>query len=165
MPRISAIDQLAQPALKFRYKIVWLHLPGTFVYAKGVKLPQYEQATQTISRGNYKVPVKGRISWSPVTITCYRFEAVTLVDLDRYYLDHLQVGGGNQLSAADHSAADTKDLAIVYMDTTGIIPLGTWVLKNAFISGADFGNLDWSANEVQEHTLTVHYDYATYTGV
>lgn len=172
MPRISAIDQLAQPALKFRYKIVWLHLPGTFVYAKAVTLPRFSMSDAVISRANYKIPVKSRITWEPVQITCYRFEAVTLIDLGQYFTSKIQKGSFADkrdfpalLEPHDQPAWKTKDLAIINMDTTGVAPLGMWKLESAFISAVDFGNLDWAANEVQEYTLTVNYSYATYVGL
>lgn len=170
MPRIAALDTLVQPALKFRYKIVWAHLPGTFVYAKAVTLPNFSMADVTISRGSYKLPVKSRISWEPITITCYRLEALTLIDLDIYFRTKLQQTPGLLaspflLEEGDRGTHVKRDLWISYVDTTSLLPVGVWVLQNAFISGMDFQGLDWSSNEIQEISLTVKYDYAVYKGL
>jgi hypothetical protein len=35
-----------------------------------------------------------------------------------------------------------------------------WKLKGAFISNAQFGDLDWTSNDPAEITLTLSYDYA-----
>ena len=35
-----------------------------------------------------------------------------------------------------------------------------WVLKGAFIKGADFGEMDYSSNDPADITLTLQYDYA-----
>ena len=35
-----------------------------------------------------------------------------------------------------------------------------WTLKGAMIQSANFGDLDWAANEPNDITLTLRYDYA-----
>ena len=40
--------------------------------------------------------------------------------------------------------------------------IGTWVLKNAFLKSAKFGNLDYAGDDILNIEMTMRYDWAEY---
>jgi hypothetical protein len=52
-----------------------------------------------------------------------------------------------------------KDIDIYMLGPVGD-KIEQWKLKGAFISNAQFGDLDWTSNDPAEITLTLSYDYA-----
>ena len=40
--------------------------------------------------------------------------------------------------------------------------IGTWVLKNAFLTKATFGNLDYAGDDMLNIEMTMRYDWAEY---
>ena len=43
-------------------------------------------------------------------------------------------------------------------------PIEEWSLRNAWVESVDFGNLDYSSEEMVNITMSWRYDYAEYSG-
>ncbi len=74
------------------------------------------------------------------------------------------IGGtasGASLRTMSKGAATTQfdQIEIVQVNQFGA-PLETWVLNNAWIKSVNFGNLDYSSDEISEITFTFRYDWA-----
>jgi len=52
-----------------------------------------------------------------------------------------------------------KDLQVYMLGPVGD-KIEQWTLKGAFITSANFGDLDWSSNDPASIELTLAYDYA-----
>jgi hypothetical protein len=74
------------------------------------------------------------------------------------------IGGtasGAALRTMSKGAATTQfdQIEIVQINHVGT-PLETWVLNNAWIKSVNFGNLDYSSDDINEITFTFRYDWA-----
>jgi len=68
-----------------------------------------------------------------------------------------QVGTVNKSNAHDAIG----DVIIRQLDGEGSL-VGKWILNNAFITGAKFGTLDYSGDDLLNVDITIRYDWATY---
>lgn len=159
MPRILDYN-LFEPQLQFRYTMYIDGLPGSIFYAKSAQQPKYSHNPVELAYGNHKFYDKGRTTWEPITVTCYQFTRLTLTEL-RIYYSKLQINQDTAIDSPDRSTY-LRDFRLILMDPMKI-PAGTWVLKNAFISDADFGDMTWQSDaDLAEVTLTITYDYASF---
>ena len=105
---------------------------------------------------NVKRKIKGKSTWDDVTITLY---------------DPIVPSGAQQVMEwirSSHESLTGRDgyAAFYKKDITFYIlgPVGDkveqWTLKGAFITSANFGDLDWSSNDPVSIELTLAYDYA-----
>jgi len=67
------------------------------------------------------------------------------------------VGTVNKTNAQDAIG----DVVIRQLDGEGSV-IGTWSLRNAFITAAKFGNLDYAGDDILNVNITIKYDWATY---
>ena len=51
---------------------------------------------------------------------------------------------------------------VTWDEVTVQIVIGEWRLKNAFITSAKFGNLDYAGDEILNVDIGLRYDWATY---
>jgi len=55
-----------------------------------------------------------------------------------------------------------KDIQIQLLSPYDLV-VGTWKLIGAFVNTLNFGELDYSNEEIVQPRLTISYDYAIYT--
>ena len=67
------------------------------------------------------------------------------------------IGTVNKTNAQDAIG----DVVIRQLDGEGMV-IGTWSLRNAFITAAKFGNLDYAGDDILNINITIKYDWATY---
>jgi hypothetical protein len=58
-----------------------------------------------------------------------------------------------------YAAGYKRDVELEMLDPTGVV-VSKWILKNVMVTDADFGNLDYSSDDLAEITLTLQMDYA-----
>lgn len=156
MARLS--PEQFDPILSFRFRIQFSHIQNINFYGKAVTLPVVDNSTQVFDYGNTQIKVKGKTKWNDIDITCYAFEGMTMEHLWSYLNDiHQNVREGTDYYADDYK----KDIQIQLMSPSDIV-LGTWTLIGAFLSQINYGELDWSAEDIVQPRLTISYDYATY---
>ena len=57
-----------------------------------------------------------------------------------------------------YSAGYKRDVELEMLDPTGVV-VSKWILKNVMVTDADFGNLDYSSDDLAEITMTLQMDY------
>lgn len=156
MARLS--PETHNPQISFRYSIQFSLLQDIPIYGKAVSMPTIDNSPIIVDYGNTQMKVKGKTKWNDIQITCYAYERMTIDQLWQYMIDYHQ-----DVAQASDEYADTykKDLQIQLLGPTNNV-VGTWKLIGAFASVINFGQLDWSAEEVVQPELTVAYDYGTY---
>ena len=111
----------------------------------------------------------GRITWDPVEVTLVdpvhpdASAAITTALLQSgYRLPTDQVTAQASFSkAASTAALGTPRLQQI--DANGA-PVDEWSLVNAWIERVDYGQLDYTSEEMVNISLTFRYDYAEYSG-
>ena len=114
----------------------------------------------------------GRITWNPIDVT-FVDPVITKTSTNLF---RMLLNAGYEAPVANDVAlksfskktfGDTiGDVVIHQIDTDGqTIPNTSWELKNPFITSADFGQLDYSSEELVVNSVTFRYDYAVIEGV
>lgn len=147
------------PILSFRYRIQFSQIQDINIYGKAATLPTADNNPLTLDYGNTQIKVKSKTKWNDVEITCYAYEGLTMEQLWDYLNTlHQDVKLGTDKYADDYK----KDIQIQLMSPADIV-IGTWTLIGGFMANINFGELDWSTEEVVQPRITLSYDYATFT--
>ena len=123
---------------------------------KTASRPTFTSEVVELDHINVKRKIKGKSTWDDVNITLY---------------DPIVPSGAQQVMEwirSSHESLTGRDgyAAFYKKDITFYIlgPVGDkveqWTLKGAFITSANFGDLDWSSNDPVSIELTLSYDYA-----
>ena len=125
-------------------------------YARGSDLPAAENNPIVIEYGNTYMWVKGKTRWNNITMQFYSLsQPNTNAKLWDYLNKHQDISGGTDKFKADYMG--DVGIKLLNPDET---PVGTWKLIDAFISNVNWGNVDWSSEDVIQPEITFVYDYA-----
>ena len=149
----------SSPARKYRFK---MGPAGTnWWYVNSVTLPSFEINTNEYQLLNQKFKYPGVPTWNPVTISIIDV-AKSVEGLKKVLTDHgfsfLQEDGIKKIASTDPEVS--KDFIIEQMKDDGTT-LRTWTLVNSFISSVNYGDLDYSSDDLVSIEIIVAYDYAT----
>jgi len=158
MPEILEFDKIFyknfEPKLSNRFI---MEINGIESYIiKTASRPTFTSEVVELDHINVKRKIKGKSTWDDINITLY---------------DPIVPSGAQQVMEwirTSHESLTGRDgyAAFYKKDVTFYIlgPVGDkveqWTLKGAFISQANFGDLDWSSNDPVAIELTLSYDYA-----
>jgi hypothetical protein len=158
MPEILEFDKIFyknfEPKLANRFI---MEINGIESYIiKTASRPTFTSEVVELDHINVKRKIKGKSTWDDVNITLY---------------DPIVPSGAQQVMEwirSSHESLTGRDgyAAFYKKDITFYIlgPVGDkveqWTLKGAFITSANFGDLDWSSNDPVAIELTLAYDYA-----
>tara|TARA_Y100000034_G_C6836019_1_gene377810 strand:+ start:169 stop:750 length:582 start_codon:yes stop_codon:yes gene_type:complete len=137
---------------------------------KSVKKPGWTVANQDVQYLNHTFHYPGRVTWGPVS-----FEIVDTVDVgsngtvelmkllqDAGYELPVPVGteGRGLKSISKANATSTLgQVRIKTLDADGLV-VEEWVLNNAWISAAEFGNLSYAEEGILNVSVSLQYDNA-----
>jgi len=156
MARLS--PEQFDPILSFRFRIQFSQISGINFYGKAVTLPVVDNSPLILDYGNTQMKVKTKTKWNDIEITCYAYEGMTMEQLWNYLNNlHQNVREGTDFYGDDYK----KDIQIQLMSPSDNV-IGTWKLIGAFMSQINYGEFDWSTEEIVQPRLTISYDYATY---
>ena len=148
-------DNTLEPLRKFRFRV---QLKGkTYWWAKSVTQPSPEVSMNEYQLVNHKIKFPGIVTWNDVDIT--------IVDVGKKGLNlykDLKASGYSFNGGQDGLVKDPfkgKTAIIEKLDSGGKT-IETWTLYNPFIKGIKYGDLDYSADDLLEITLTLAYDSA-----
>ena len=158
MPEIYEYDKIFyknwEPKLANRFI---MEIGGIETYMiKTANRPTFTSETVELDHINVKRKIKGKSNWDDITITLY---------------DPIVPSGAQQVMdwiRLSHESITGRDgYAAFYKKTISFYTLGPvgdkvekWTLEGAFITSANFGELDWASNDPLSIELTLTYDYA-----
>ena len=143
-----------EPKLKNRFI---MQIEGINAYLiKTMNRPQIDSDEVILEHMNVTRYVKGKSRWSTIDITLYDpivpSGAQQVIEWIR--LHHESVTGRD-----GYSDFYKKNITFNLVGPVGDV-VEEWELVGAYIQSANFGDLDFSASEPVEITLTLKYDYA-----
>ena len=163
------------PKRSFRFKVQFSNnasfndaadLATTDVYwAKTATKPGFTVGSVEHAYLSHTFKFPGRVTWNDVTITM----------VDPGGTQGVGYALANMLKAAGYSVPSTTAELTTISKTKAVTGTGTvrvsqldadgaeieaWVLYNAFITEAAFGNLDYGNEDLTEYSLTLKYDWA-----
>ena len=123
---------------------------------KAISAVTFEQGEVVLNHINVYRKVKGKTTWSDLTMTL--FDPITpsgaQATMEWLRLHHESVTGRD-----GYSDFYKKDLTIDVLGPVGDI-VSEWVIKGAFIKGGNFGEYDWDTeNQAVNIELTIGMDY------
>ena len=143
-----------EPKTKNRYILYVEGIPSYLI--KTATRPSITFEEVELNNINVKRFVKGKGSWEPIEITLYDpvvpSGAQAVMEWVRLHKESVTGRDG-------YSDFYKKDITINMLGPVGD-KIEEWTLKGAFIVSAAFNDLDWSASDPAEITLSLRYDYA-----
>lgn len=155
-----------EPLRKFRFKIQFGN--DVMWWAKSVTQPSPDVSVSEHQLINHKIKYPGIVTWNDIDITLVEVgnEGKNLMmDLEMYGYGRDGSNDGlvkNRPKFQKQPPSPLFNLLITKIDSNGK-ELETWELINPFIKSVKYGDLDYSADDLLEITITVAYDSATLT--
>ena len=143
-----------EPKMSNRFIMYIEGIPAYLV--KAASRPEITNGKVTIDHVNVRRYVKGRSEWSDITVSLYDpvVPSAAQAAMEWVRLHHESVTGRD-----GYSDFYKKDITFNSLGPVGD-KVEEWTLKGAFISSANFGELDWASNDPLSIELTLAYDYA-----
>jgi len=143
-----------EPKLANRFIMEIDGIPSFMI--KTANRPKIESEVVELDHINLKRKIKGKSNWTDITITLYD----PIVPSGAQSVMEWIRSGHESITGRDGYADFYKKNIDFYM----LGPVGDkveqWKLVGAFISSAEFGDVDWSSNEPVRITWTITYYYA-----
>lgn len=143
-----------EPKLANRFIMEIDGIPSFMI--KTANRPKIESEVVELDHINLKRKIKGKSNWTDITITLYD----PIVPSGAQSVMEWVRSSHESITGRDGYADFYKKNIDFYM----LGPVGDkveqWKLVGAWISSAEFGDVDWSSNEPVMITLTITYDYA-----
>ena len=143
-----------EPKLANRFIMEIDGIPSYMI--KTANRPKLESEVVELDHINLKRKIKGKSNWTDITITLYD----PIVPSGAQSVMEWIRTGHESITGRDGYADFYKKNIDFYM----LGPVGDkveqWKIVGAFISSAEFGDVDWSSNDPVMITLTLTYDYA-----
>ena len=158
MPEILEFDKMFyrnfEPKLGNRFI---MEINGIESYIiKTASRPTFTSEVVELDHINVKRKIKGKSTWDDVTITLYD----PIVPSGAQQVMEWVRQSHESLTGRDgYSAFYKKDITFFLLGPVGD-KVEQWTLKGAFITSANFGELDWASNDPLSIELTLAYDYA-----
>jgi hypothetical protein len=143
-----------EPKMKNRYVMEIDNIPSYLVKAANRPTIQFE--TISLDHINVKRKLQGKADWQDITITLYD---PIVPSAAQKVMDWIRLGHESITGRRGYADFYKKDITFYLLGPVGD-KIEQWTLKGAFIQQANFGELDFSSNEVATIELTLSYDYA-----
>ena len=143
-----------EPKMKNRYVMEIENIPSYLV--KAMNRPTIQFETISLDHINVKRKLQGKADWQDITITLYD---PIVPSAAQKVMDWIRLGHESITGRRGYADFYKKDITFYLLGPVGD-KIEQWTLKGAFIQQANFGELDFSSNEVATIELTLSYDYA-----
>jgi hypothetical protein len=142
-----------EPKMKNRFILYVDGIPSYIV--KKVARPSIKQDSKPIDHINVQRYVKGKTTWGAMQLELYDpiVPSGAQAVMEWVRLHHESVTGRD-----GYLEFYKKDLTLNILGPVGD-KVEEWIIKGAQITEVNFGDLDWSTDEVMSFTLTVQPDY------
>lgn len=120
------------------------------------KRPSIKQEAKEIPFLNTSTWVVGRYTWDEMQVTLRDPIGPSASQAVQEWIRlHSESVTGRQGYAAGYK----RDVELEMLDPTGVV-VSKWVLKNTMATTADYGELDYSSDDLATITLNLRFDYA-----
>lgn len=120
------------------------------------KRPSINQAEQEIPFLNTSTWVVGRYTWDTMQVV---LRDPIGPSASQAVMEWVRLHSESVTGRQGYAAGYKRDVELEMLDPTGVV-VSKWILKNTMVTTVDFGNLDYSQNDLADITLTMRFDYA-----
>jgi len=142
-----------EPKVQNRFVLYADGIPSFLV--KNVAAPEFTDNVIKLDHINSYRKIRGKREWQDMTMTLY--DPITPSGAQAV-MEWARLSYESVTGRAGYSDFYKKDLVLNILGPVGDI-VGEWIIKGAFVAQADFGDLDWSNDEVVDLSITVAMDY------
>ncbi len=158
MPEILEFDKMFyknfEPKLGNRFI---MEINGIESYIiKTASRPTFTSEVVELDHINVKRKIKGKSTWDDVNITLYD---PIVPSGAQQVMEWIRTSHESLTGRDGYAAFYKKDITFYLLGPVGD-KVEQWTLKGAFITSANFGELDWASNDPVSIELTLAYDYA-----
>jgi hypothetical protein len=158
MPEILEFDKIFyknfEPKLSNRFI---MEINGIESYiVKTANRPTFTSEVVELDHINVKRKIKGKSTWDDVNITLYD---PIVPSGAQQVMEWIRTSHESLTGRDGYAAFYKKDITFYILGPVGD-KVEQWTLKGAFITQANFGELDWASNDPVSIELTLAYDYA-----
>ena len=158
MPTILGFDKMFykefEPKLQNRFIMTVDGIESYII--KTASRPTFTSEVVELDHINVKRKIKGKSTWDDVTITLYD---PIVPSGAQQVMEWVRTSHESLTGRDGYAAFYKKDITFFLLGPVGD-KVEQWTLKGAFISSANFGELDWASNDPLSIELTLAYDYA-----
>ena len=145
-----------EPKLKNRYIMTFADVGINAYLVKAMNRPQLDSDEVVLEHINTTRYVKGKSRWQPLEVTLYD---PVVPSAAQQVIEWIRLGHESVTGRDGYSDFYKKNITFNLVGPVGDI-VEEWELVGAYIATANFGELDFSASEPVDITLTLRYDYA-----
>ena len=125
-------------------------------WCKSASRPKITQEGKAIEFLNTETYVVGRYKWDAIQVV---LRDPIGPSASQAVMEWVRLHSESVTGRQGYAAGYKRDVELEMLDPTGVV-VSKWILKNVMIDSADFGNLDYSQDDLAEITLSLRYDYA-----
>lgn len=118
--------------------------------------PTIEQGETEIQFLNTSTWVLGRYKWSTIQVT---LRDPIGPSASQAVMEWVRLHSESVTGRQGYAAGYKRDIELDMLDPTGVV-VSKWLLKNAFVTNVNFGQLDYGQDDLATIELTLRYDYA-----
>lgn len=143
-----------EPKVKNRFVMYMNDVPAYMI--KMANRPSINFETITIDHINLKRKLQGKGEWQDITISLYD---PIVPSAAQAVMEWVRLGHESLTGRRGYADFYKKDLTLNILGPVGDI-VGEWIIKGAFLTKGDFGQLDWTSTDgIVEIGITVAMDY------
>ena len=118
--------------------------------------PSIKQAEKEIPFLNTSTWVVGRYTWDSIQV---KLRDPIGPSASQAVMEWVRLHSESATGRQGYAAGYKRDVELEMLDPTGVV-VSKWILKNVMIVDAQFGDLDYSQDDIAEITMTLRFDYA-----
>ena len=171
-----------EPKRKFRWFLYFAGLPQFIV--KQVKKPSFKIGSKAHDFLNYQFHYPGKVTWDDINFTIidpiqpdsvHSFMKILKAagyDMPNKFVENASASSAKIRSVTKKSLADSfgGQMQLVQLGTSEkqdeaggpglLIPVEKWLIHNPMITSVDFGDLDYSGDDILDIKVGIKYDFA-----
>lgn len=120
------------------------------------KRPSINQSATEIQFLNTSTWVLGRYTWDDINVV---LRDPIGPSTSQAVMEWVRLGSESVTGRQGYAAGYKRDVELVMLDPNGVA-VQKWILKNAFVTNCDFGDLSMTDDSLAEVTMTLKMDYA-----
>lgn len=124
-------------------------------WISSAKRPSINQEAKEIPFINTQTYVVGKYKWNSISVT---LKDPIGPSASQAVMEWVRLHSESVTGRQGYAAGYKRDLILEMLDPTGVC-VSKWILKNTFVTSADFGDLTYSDDGLSEITLQLQMDY------
>ena len=125
-------------------------------FCESAKRPSIQQKDVEIPFLNTSTWVVGRYTWDTIQVT---LRDPIGPSASQAVMEWVRLHSESVSGRQGYAAGYKRDVEIEMLDPTGVV-VQKWILKNTMCTNVDFGDLNYSQDDLSTITMTLRFDYA-----